>query len=169
MKKISNAKKLMACVAALSLALCMAAGCAPQGGSSDKASSEGGDLAAQYPVHAELSDSPDTLAGFHLALGDSCESCHPGDLSEQITIAGLEGEPEASSLFFTDDQQTCLSSECHVSVEHVAESTAGLGDYNPHASIHGTIEYCNDCHKGHSAQVDTCGQCHPNGGQKMRR
>ena len=171
MKKISNAKKLIMGVAAAALALGLVAGCSPRGesagGVNEGGAATSGDLEALYPVHAELSDGPDTLAGFHMALGQDCESCHPGDLSEQITIAGIDGEPEASSLFFTDDQQTCLSSECHVSVEALAERTADLGEYNPHASIHGTIEYCNDCHKGHSAQIDTCGECHPNGGQEM--
>ena len=62
---------------------------------------------------------------------------------------------------------TCLSSECHVSWEKLAERTADLGDYNPHDSIHGTIEDCNECHKGHAEQVDICGECHPNGGQEM--
>lgn len=170
MKKISNAKKLIVGLTTAALAACLVAGCSPSGNSDGNGGTEGGatgDLAAMYPEHAQLSDGPDTLAGFHMALGQDCESCHPGDLSEQITIAGIEGEPEVSSLFFTDDQQTCLSSECHVSVEALAERTADLGEYNPHASIHGTIEYCNDCHKGHSPQIDTCGECHPNGGQEM--
>ena len=53
------------------------------------------------------------------------------------------------------DSETCLS--CHGgSWEALAKLTSDLGDYNPHDSIHGTIENCNECHKGHSNQVDVC-------------
>ena len=64
------------------------------------------------------------------------------------------------------DNDTCLS--CHGdSYEALAEQTADLEPYNPHDSPHGQLN-CNECHKGHAQQVDTCGQCHPNGGQTMR-
>ena len=64
------------------------------------------------------------------------------------------------------DNDKCLS--CHGgSYEELAKQTAQLGEYNPHQSPHGNLN-CNECHKGHAAQVDTCGQCHPNGGQTMR-
>lgn len=183
MKKIANAKRLVALVAAASLAACLAAGCAqssgaglgeqnpqqPATGSGQEAeTSQGGFDMASYPQHAAACEGADSLAGFHMALGQDCESCHTGDFAEQLAVAGVEGEPEMSSLYYTDTA-TCLGSGCHVSWENLAEKTADLGEYNPHDSIHGTIEDCNECHKGHSEQVDICGQCHPNGGQTMKR
>lgn len=184
MKKIVNAKRLVALVAAASLAACLAAGCAQSpssqtgdegaqqgtaanGGQDEGAVQSGFDMAA-YPEHAAACEGADSLAGFHMALGQDCESCHTGDFAAQLQTAGVEGEPELSSLFYTDTA-TCLESGCHDSWENLAQKTADLGDYNPHDSIHGTIEDCNECHKAHSPQVDICAQCHPNGGQMMKR
>ena len=186
MKKLMNAKRLVALTAAAALAACLAAGCAqtpaqesgeaPQ--QQEAAQQEGeaaqanGQSAAfdmtAYPEHAAACEGADSLAGFHMALGQDCASCHTGDFAAQLETAGVEGEPELSSLYYTDTA-TCLGSGCHESWDSLAQKTADLDDYNPHDSIHGTIEDCNECHKGHSEQVDICGQCHPNGGQTMKR
>lgn len=159
-------KGLLACGVAAALGLFAVAGCA-SGGNDVELADTGSDWAATYPVHAANAEDGAGLASYHAALGQECDSCHQGDLAAQVTEAtGGEGEPDCTSTFY-DDTATCLSSDCHVSWETLAERTADLGDYNPHDSIHGTIEDCNECHKGHSEQVDICGQCHPNGGQEM--
>lgn len=168
MRKSLRLKALVAAGVAAAFSLCLAAGCAPAGGSADTDLADTGtaDLAAAYPAHADNAAGGSGLAAYHTALGQECESCHQGDLAAQLEAAGEEGEPNCGSAFY-NDTATCLSSDCHVSWEKLAERTADLGDYNPHDSIHGTIEDCNECHKGHAEQVDICGECHPNGGQEM--
>ncbi|MEC4176116.1 cytochrome c3 family protein [Adlercreutzia sp. R21] len=166
MRKSLRLKGVAAAAVAIAFGLCLAAGCAPAGGASDGALADTGDLAAAYPVHGSNAEDGAGLAGYHAALGQDCASCHQGNLADQLAAAGIEGEPDCSSTFY-NDTATCLSSDCHVSWDALAERTADLGDYNPHDSIHGTIEDCNECHKGHAEQVDICGQCHPNGGQEM--
>jgi hypothetical protein len=108
------------------------------------------------------------IASVHAAAGVTCLSCHKADTSTQVSelISYVEGDDYValSSAYYVDDD-TCLS--CHGgSYEALAEETADLGDYNPHSSPHGNMN-CDECHKGHSEQVDTCGECHDNGGQEM--
>lgn len=106
----------------------------------------------------------------HMQAGENCLSCHNPNIQTQIeeVQSQLTGdfEPlELGSRYYIDND-TCLS--CHGgSYEALAETTADLGDYNPHANPHGQMN-CNECHKGHEAQVDVCGQCHDNGGQEMK-
>lgn len=112
------------------------------------------------------------LANWHgTNEGTTCLDCHKATLDTQLDELGtqLSGQP-IENLGLADryyvDNDTCLS--CHGdSYDALAEQTASLGDYNPHNSPHGQLN-CNECHKGHAQQVDTCGQCHPNGGQTMR-
>ena len=110
------------------------------------------------------------LASWHGShQGTTCLDCHKAELSTQVAELGSQLSGNVSELGLSNryyvDNDTCLS--CHGSYDELAEKTSNLGDYNPHNSPHGQIN-CNECHKGHSAQVDTCGQCHPNGGQTMR-
>lgn len=148
-------------VVALSFA---AIGCSPSGSDGANASS---DLEKQFPQHAASVDAGEGEAGFHAQLGQSCESCHTGDMSADVAaFVDANGEPPLSSAYYMDNQ-VCL--DCHGGTwEELAKSTADLGEYNPHDSLHGTIENCNECHKGHSSQVDLCGECHDNGGQTMK-
>ena len=167
MRKLLRLKTAVVVGVVAAFGLCLAVGCAPAGdGAGDSLASTGGDLAATYAVHADNAENGAGLASFHMALGQDCASCHQGDLAAQLAAVGEEGEPDCASTFY-NDTATCLSSDCHVSWDKLAERTADLGEYNPHDSIHGTIEDCNECHKGHAAQVDICGECHPNGGQVM--
>ncbi|MBQ9020814.1 MAG: cytochrome c3 family protein [Eggerthellaceae bacterium] len=114
-----------------------------------------------YPAHVASMTAGEGIASLHTA----CTDCHDDALASQIASTGAEGEPELSSLYYVDTEK-CQT--CHGDYETLSKATESLGDYNPHASIHGTIEFCNECHKGHSSQVDICGECHPNGGQTMK-
>lgn len=110
------------------------------------------------------------LANWHgTNEGTTCLDCHKADLATQVSELGSQLSGDIDNLGLSDryyvDNETCLS--CHGDYDSLAEKTADLGDYNPHNSPHGQLN-CNECHKGHSEQVDTCGQCHPNGGQTMR-
>ncbi|MDO5043611.1 MAG: cytochrome c3 family protein [Slackia sp.] len=167
MKKSNRLKSLLvvvAGIAALSLAL---AGCAS--GASTGSSAASSDLEKQFPAHTASVEAGEGEAGFHAQLGQDCESCHVGDLNAEVaTLAGADSgeEPALSSAYYMDSQ-VCL--DCHGGTwEELAKLTEDLGDYNPHNSLHGTIENCNECHKGHAAQVDLCSECHDNGGQTMK-
>lgn len=139
MRKSLRLKTLVAAGVAAAFSLCLAAGCTPSGGASDMelADTGAGDLAATYTVHADqccrwcgsgrLSHSP--RPGLRVVP--------QGRLGRPAGCAGQDGEPDCASTFY-NDTATCLSSECHVSWEKLAERTADLGDYNPHDSIHGT-------------------------------
>ena len=102
--------------------------------------------------------------------GTTCLDCHEADLETQVAELGSQLRGDTDNLGLADryyvDNEKCLS--CHGgSYDALAELTADLGDYNPHKSPHGQMN-CNECHKGHAVQIDTCGQCHDNGGQTMR-
>jgi hypothetical protein len=109
------------------------------------------------------------LASVHAKANLGCLDCHVADLESQITelqaqITGTYGDLTLGSRYYVDNDQ-CLS--CHGgSYDALAEETADLGSYNPHEQVHGQMN-CNECHKGHVEQVNTCGQCHDNGGQSM--
>lgn len=66
---------------------------------------------------------------------------------------------DMSSITYVDDE-TCLS--CHgESYEALAETTAALGDWNPHDSIHGGYNSCQNCHTGEHGTIDSqCDNCH---------
>lgn len=56
--------------------------------------------------------------------------------------------------------EACLA--CHGgSYEAHAEQTANLGQWNPHASIHGGYNSCDNCHeKGQEVTRNWCSNCH---------
>ena len=110
------------------------------------------------------------LAHLHSGANVTCLDCHKAELDVQLAELGSQLTGNTDNLGLADryyvDNETCLS--CHGdSYEALAEKTAGLGDYNPHSQPHGEMN-CNECHKGHASQVDTCGECHSNGGQSMK-
>lgn len=165
MKKSNRLKSLLVVMAGIA-ALSFAVGCSPSGSAG---SSSASDLEKQFPAHVASVEAGEGEAGFHAQLGQDCESCHVGDLNaETATLASADSgeEPALSSAYYMDSQ-TCL--DCHGGTwEELAKLTDDLGDYNPHDSLHGTIENCNECHKGHAVQVDLCSECHDNGGQTMK-
>ena len=89
-RKSLRLKALVAAGVAAAFSLCLAAGCAPAGGSADTDLADTGtaDLAAAYPVHADNAAGGSGLAAYHTALGQECESCHQGDLAAQLEAAG---------------------------------------------------------------------------------
>lgn len=110
------------------------------------------------------------LASYHATVKVTCLDCHKATLDTQMAELQTQLSGKVTNLGLADryyvDNGTCLS--CHGgSYDSLAQQTASLGAYNPHESPHGQLN-CNECHKGHESQVDTCGQCHPNGGQTMQ-
>ncbi len=175
MKHTTAGKRIKALVLTAGAVAMLTAGLAACSPSNETgASSASGEIdKTAYPEHAANMESGSGMASYHAALGYDCIDCHVNGLDSEVasivesgTIELDGSELPLASAYYTDNE-TCL--ECHEGTwENLAESTADLGDYNPHDSIHGTVQYCNECHKGHAEQVDICGECHPNGGQTMK-
>ena len=109
------------------------------------------------------------VAHLHQAANVSCLDCHQATLDVQLAEVRSQLAGDTDNLGLADryyvDNSVCL--DCHGgSYEELAKSTEDLGAYNPHANPHGEMN-CNECHKGHAEQQDTCSQCHENGGQRM--
>ncbi len=112
------------------------------------------------------------LAHLHAVSSDAttCLGCHEADFESQIAelqaqMSGNYGDLTLGGRYYVDNQ-LCL--DCHEGTyDALAETTSHLDPYNPHKQPHGQMN-CNECHKGHAAQVDVCGQCHDNGGQQMQ-
>jgi hypothetical protein len=109
------------------------------------------------------------LDSVHAQAGVQCKECHdypiPAELRSGLNfVTGnywVEDDGSLEKREFGDAM--CL--ECHISAEHVADQT----DYlvrNPHLT-HITDLACGDCHISHGQQIDTCSECHENGGQRM--
>lgn len=106
----------------------------------------------------------------HAQANVQCKDCHdypiPAEIEGAIKyVAGsyyVTEEGVLPKLTFADEMCT----QCHISKEHVAASTDFLYR-NPHDAP-GMGEYtCNNCHISHGEQIDVCGECHDNGGQRM--
>lgn len=169
---MNTTMKMKALIAGAASAMLLAGamiGCSGADPAPEAGNAGSGTLVSEFPLHADnMADGGAGLASFHAGAGLSCADCHTGDLKAEVAALKDDGteEPALSSSYYMDSE-TCLS--CHGgSWEALAKTTSDLGDYNPHDSIHGTIENCNECHKGHSGQVDLCSECHDNGGQAMK-
>lgn len=81
------------------------------------------------------------LADRHVARGSKCETCHTADF--KVKQSG--------------DFDGCV--DCHGSYEDMIKKTDGRFQVNPHAQHEGVLP-CTECHKGHKAGVNYCGQCH---------
>jgi len=105
------------------------------------------------------------LDAAHARASVACTGCHQGySLPVRVTTAALyaTGAVDAPKRKRYDD---AMCNRCHVSLRHQAGHT-DLLVRNPHQS-HWPELGCADCHLAHARQVDFCGQCHDNGGQRM--
>ncbi len=123
----------------------------------------------------EVENTDAMLAVSHKALaGSECLDCHVPTLSEQIAegvnwVSGNYVYPleEASVSDLTETRglegaEFCQNDACHTkSLADLAQLTADMGTYNPHASPHVAID-CSECHKAHRASVMYCTECHIN-------
>jgi len=118
------------------------------------------------------------LDAAHARAGLTCTDCHRGHsfASRAKTavayLIGAAGRPPHPALSINGGgapskrrESDAMCTRCHVSMEHQAERTDFLVR-NPHRS-HWPELGCADCHPGHSRQIDFCGGCHDNGGQRM--
>lgn len=91
--------------------------------------------------------------------------CAPAADSSKTNIADT-GATEQAAADPTDPTGPYVSDEaclaCHGgSYEAHAAQTADLGQWNPHASIHGGYNSCDNCHeKGQEVTRNWCANCH---------
>jgi hypothetical protein len=105
----------------------------------------------------------------HQQAGVQCKNCHDYPLSAEISsgIDFLTGNytVDKSGNLKVVKFSDAMCTKCHISAQHVAQLTSFLAK-NPHESHNGQLP-CNTCHVSHGQQIDYCGQCHDNGGQRL--
>ncbi len=102
----------------------------------------------------------------HAQANVQCKQCHsaydiPAEIESGIKFITGNYDKTMPRRKFGDE----VCTQCHVSMEHVAEHTDYLRR-NPHAS-HWPDLKCRSCHISHGEQIDYCSECHDNGGQRM--
>lgn len=103
------------------------------------------------------------IAAVVLCLCFGLAACAP-QASEQPSSASSSAESSSAATTgaageYVSDEQ-CLS--CHGNTyEALAETTADLGDWNPHDPIHGGYNSCQNCHAKDKEITDNyCEHCH---------
>lgn len=105
----------------------------------------------------------------HAQANVQCKECHdypiPAEIYSGISYAignyTVDSKGELLQVSYSDDM--CL--KCHISDEYLAAATDFL-HRNPHKNHNGKLE-CRACHISHGEQINYCGTCHDNGGQRM--
>jgi nitrate/TMAO reductase-like tetraheme cytochrome c subunit len=113
--------------------------------------------------------SSNNMDNIHAQANVQCKDCHdysiPAEVSSGIRyITGnysVNSKGELLPVSYSDDM--CL--KCHISDEYIAKATDFL-HRNPHKSHNGYLD-CKVCHISHGDQINYCGTCHDNGGQRM--
>lgn len=106
------------------------------------------------------------MDNIHYQANVGCKDCHTSsDYAYQLGVVWryLQGDGDKFLSRRTYDQKMCT--RCHISMAYHADRTDFLVS-NPHAS-HWPDLVCDDCHLAHDEQIDYCGNCHENGGQRM--
>ncbi|WP_304426910.1 cytochrome c3 family protein [uncultured Adlercreutzia sp.] len=102
-----------------------------------------------------------TLAAFGCApaADETQDLAATGDAPTEQAAAGAEADPTDPTGPYVSDE-ACLA--CHGgSYEAHAAQTEDMGLWNPHASIHGGYNSCDNCHeKGQEVTRNWCENCH---------
>lgn len=119
--------------------------------------------------HVTSYDTSGNLDYVHQQAGVQCKDCHDYSLSDEIK-AGIkfvthDYDVDENGELLQRDFGDAICTQCHISREHVALATDFLYR-NPHDSPMGVFT-CNTCHLSHTGQIDYCGTCHKNNGQRM--
>lgn len=102
-----------------------------------------------------------TLAVITICLCFGLAACAPQETEKSTaSSAGSSTTAVSSEAGAYESDEQCLS--CHGgSYESLAETTADLGDWNPHAPIHGGYNSCDNCHaKDKEITNNYCEKCH---------
>lgn len=95
-----------------------------------------------------------------------CKDCHADytvidEMRSVVNFAMGDYDEVFARHTFGDE----MCNGCHVSLEFQAAKTDHLRR-NPHRGHYPDLR-CGACHLAHDRQVDFCGRCHDNGGQRM--
>jgi hypothetical protein len=117
-------------------------------------------------AHVESYVNGSNMDAVHRRAEVGCKDCHADytvadELRSVVAYALGQYEEVFSRRVF--DQRMCTG--CHLGMEHQAQRTDHLAR-NPHRSHYPDLR-CGACHPAHARQVDYCGACHDNGGQRM--
>ncbi len=119
--------------------------------------------------HVESYTNGTTLDSVHARAGVECKECHdygiPAELRSGINflIGNYSVTKDGALLKRTYGDEMCV--QCHIGMDYLAIKTDHLMR-NPHLS-HIPDLLCSDCHVSHGPQINYCGECHDNGGQRM--
>jgi cytochrome c nitrite reductase small subunit len=108
----------------------------------------------------------DHMDNIHWQANVGCRDCHSGyTVLDELKSAWryVWGDYPNVLERRAFDQAMCI--RCHISMPYHAARTDFLVR-NPHLS-HWPDMVCGDCHLAHDRQIDYCGYCHDNGGQRM--
>lgn len=99
------------------------------------------------------------VAGCAPASGDDTDLADTGAAGAATEQVANGADPTDPTGPYVSDE-ACLA--CHGgSYEAHAAETADMGQWNPHASIHGGYNSCDNCHeKGQEVTRNWCSNCH---------
>lgn len=117
-------------------------------------------------AHVDSYLNSDYLDSVHRRANVGCKDCHSDYtmVDEALSVvAYLAGDYEKVFRRRKLGEEMCTG--CHIGLDHVAARTDFLAR-NPHRGHYPDLR-CGACHLAHARQVDYCGSCHDNGGQRL--
>jgi nitrate/TMAO reductase-like tetraheme cytochrome c subunit len=106
------------------------------------------------------------LDAVHRRAKVGCKDCHSDyTMIDEVrsVVAYLAGDYE--EVFRRRRFASEMCTGCHIGIEYQAARTDFLAR-NPHRGHYPDLR-CTACHLAHARQVDYCGSCHDNGGQRL--
>ncbi len=117
-------------------------------------------------AHVESYVNGNHMDAAHRRAKVGCKDCHfDYTVVDEMrsVVAYVMGDYEEVFRRRVFDQEMCTG--CHVGMDYQATRTDHLAR-NPHRGHYPDLR-CGACHLAHARQVDYCGACHDNGGQRM--
>ncbi len=117
-------------------------------------------------AHVDSYLSSNHMDSAHRRANVGCKDCHADyTMIDEVrsVVAYVMGDYEKVFRRRKFDEEMCTG--CHVGIEYQAARTDFLAR-NPHRGHFPDLR-CGACHLAHAKQVDLCGSCHDNGGQRM--
>ena len=113
-------------------------------------------------VEGYFSEDSTLLVTAHAEAGDTCMSCHPTDIAQQLNELGVYISGDFTSpMAMTKNGTKEFCAECH-DLEEIKTKTENYGGSmrNPHDSHYGDSLECYSCHRVHRESVMYCYECH---------
>ena len=95
-----------------------------------------------------------------------CKDCHADyTVVDEMRSVVAYAMGDYDEVFLRQKFDDGMCNGCHVGLEYQAAKTDHLRR-NPHRGHYPDLR-CGACHMAHARQIDYCGRCHDNGGQRM--